>query len=135
MTRWFWVLIVVPLALGCSPEGDDGSTIPEVKLSELKEGFFQTSCSLSASCHKGPNGAQQLSLDGDVHADIVNVESSQVPGMMLVVPGDLEASYLWEKVAGEKAAVGTLMPPANGLGDDPRIEDLKNWILNGAKDD
>ena len=139
MTRSIWILVLTSLVFGCSPDGDgggDGGTpIPEVKLSELKDGFFQTSCSLSASCHKGPTGAAQLVLDGDVHAAIVNVESTQVPGQMLVIPGDVEGSYLWQKVSGETPAVGTLMPPTNGLGDDPRLEDLKNWILNGAKDD
>ena len=60
--------------------------------------------------------------------------SVQVPNMVLVEPGSLDASYLWLKLQGEHSSMGgygTRMPPEAAL-DAAAMDTIQEWILSGA---
>ena len=62
--------------------------------------------------------------------ELVDAPSSQVDDL-LVVPGDPDASYLFEKVASEAPRVGDRMPIGNAL-DALDVEAIRQWIAGGA---
>lgn len=102
-------------------------------------------------CHTGADPADGLDLvsSGNIEgADLVyerllgnqqygfSGESSHVPGMKFVVPGDPDNSYLWLKLVGDPSIEGNAMPynPLTGKGtlSDSELADIKQWIINGA---
>lgn len=107
---------------------------PAPKLSELKRGVFDKKCA-GAGCHQGASAAQGLNLEGNPHPKLVNVASTMVPGRKLVVPGDVAASFLLEKMEKEAPAAGTRMPPAPPFATAAELEQVKAWISAGAPND
>lgn len=87
------------------------------------------------SCHTVKEHKADLILEpGRGREAMVGVPSTQVPAMLLVAPGDPEASYLWLKIehtAPEgkgmpRTVVGSkLLPPAER-------ELYRRWIADGA---
>ena len=106
---------------------------PPAKLSEVQREVFQKSCIFSA-CHQAAGAAGGLTLDGSPYASLVNQPSVGSPGRTRVVPRDLQASYLYEKLGNPTPAVGTQMPPGAPLSAD-QLQLVRSWILDGAKDD
>ena len=86
-------------------------------------------------CHGAEEPKAKLVLEeGRGYADLVNRHSVQVPEMLLVAPGDLEASYLWLKLE-HRAPEGKGMPrTATGVKKLRAAElDLyRRWIEGGA---
>lgn len=71
---------------------------------------------------------------GEAYGNLVNKPSMQAPGHMLVVPGNLNASYVWNKINGTQAEVGgmgQIMPPTVPLHPD-EIDIFARWIASGA---
>jgi hypothetical protein len=99
-------------------------------LTTIETEIFARSCT---SCHGGSSPSEDLDLEGRTYERLVNVPSAQAPNLMLVAPGDPDASYLYLKITGQ-AAVGNRMPPLRGLSDD-RIAFIESWILDGAEDE
>jgi hypothetical protein len=85
-------------------------------------------------CHSGPTPAGRLNLSGDPYSVLVNKPSSFKPGAILVVPGDPESSYLYQKLVGAAGIAGQRMP-RNGppFLTDGQIEVIERWIEEGAK--
>jgi hypothetical protein len=86
-------------------------------------------------CHTVDEAEAGLVLEeGRGRAAMVGVPSTQVPGLLMVAPGDLEASYLWQKLEG-RAAVGRGMPRTL-LGwrrlPPSELEAFRRWIADGA---
>ena len=82
-------------------------------------------------CHAGNQPAGALLLTGDnVYNNLVGKSSNQV-SMNLVEPGDSKNSYLIKKLLGEGTS---LMPPLGKLPDD-YIDNVSEWIDNGANND
>ena len=111
----------------------DGSVAPSVPmvpgLTDEIQPIFNQSCAL-ANCHVG-DGAGGLNLEqGRAYQDLVNVPSTQVGGVR-VAPGDVNASYLVEKVTADPPRVGERMPIGNAL-DDLDVEAIEQWIAGGA---
>ena len=69
-----------------------------------------------------------------MHGKIVDQPSVGVPAKKLVVPGDPDASYLYEKLSKAAPELGDQMPPGAPLEAD-RLEQIRAWIAAGAKDD
>ncbi|MCA9658109.1 MAG: hypothetical protein KC486_07180 [Myxococcales bacterium] len=69
--------------------------------------LFDDKCN---ACHG--EGADEVVLEGSL-AHLTGVKGAN--GALMVVPGDVEASYLWTKVKGGASMQGELMP----MGDDP----------------
>lgn len=86
-------------------------------------------------CHLDGNGAGKLELAKDVAYDnLVGQPSNQADKMLLVAPGDVEASYLWFKLNNTQKSVGgsgKRMPPGGAL-DPADVEVVAQWIADGA---
>jgi hypothetical protein len=107
---------------------DAGGSFVEV------EALFARSCATSG-CHGGPEYSTGLDLSaGQAHGLLVGQDSTQLPSMKLVAPGEPEASYLLHKVRGtheEVGGSGELMPPPFGLAD-ADLASIVAWIEDGA---
>ena len=88
-----------------------------------------------SGCHAGASasfsGGQNLEA-ANAYANIVNVSSSEKPGVMRVQPGDAENSYLYQKITGAPGIVGAQMPLAGGPLAEEDIERIELWIEQGA---
>ncbi len=86
-------------------------------------------------CHEAEEPKAKLVLEeGRGYADLVDRHSVQVPEMSLVVPGDLEASYLWLKLE-HRAPEGKGMPRTPTGVKKLRAAELelyRRWIEEGA---
>ncbi len=88
-------------------------------------------------CHNdvGRTAAAGLVLRGDTaYASLVNVPSRK-PGVMRVVPGQPDASYIIHKIEGRSDIAGTRMPNGGPYLSDGQILVIKRWIELGAKND
>ncbi len=86
-------------------------------------------------CHTADEAEAGLVLEeGRGWAAMVDVPSTQVPGLLMVAPGDLADSYLWRKLEG-RAVVGRGMPRTL-LGwkrlPPSELEAFRRWIEDGA---
>ncbi|MEM6671663.1 MAG: hypothetical protein AAF726_02395 [Planctomycetota bacterium] len=109
------------------------STSPEdVTLSGAVQPLFDTHC---VGCHSGPvpGGALDLSI-GLTHGSLVGVQSTGLPTMTLVQPGNADASYLIDKLSGTQT-VGAPMPPTGPRLEPHEIALVVLWIEAGALDD
>lgn len=98
--------------------------------SDIQEIFDRKSCG-SSMCH---GSALQAGLDlrsGNSYADLVNVTATQV-SMNRVTPFDPAASYLLKKLDGTQT-VGARMPLGGTVLDSIDMQNIKNWISNGAE--
>ncbi len=85
-------------------------------------------------CHLGLGLQADLSLAGDGYADLVAVNSSQVPGMVRVLPAETAQSYLWHKLEGtflEVGGEGRQMPKGAVLSQ-IELDIIEQWIEAGA---
>ena len=104
-------------------------------LDALQASVFTPSCAVSG-CHTGPTGGAlpsglNLSSADASFANLVGVASLQQPALSRVAAGDPDSSYLVQKVEGT-AASGSRMPLGGGTLDQALIDDLREWISNGA---
>lgn len=113
-------------------EGEDTSpTTNAISLAQLQDDIFTPFC---ASCHTGGGAPQGLRLDSieNTFADLVDVDSQEIPSLRLVAIGDPDNSYLVHKVEGRSTIVGSRMP----LGQPPlaseSIQAIRDWITAGA---
>ena len=68
--------------------------------------------------------------DGMSAAELVGVDSTQVPGLARVTAGDLDNSYLWLKLNNihlDGGGSGNVMPPGGMLGQDD-LDKVESWI-------
>ena len=98
-------------------------------LSRVQGEIFDLFC---VGCHP-PSGG--LDLDrGNSHGNLVNVPSTQQPGLVRVRPGDPDASYLYRKINGGPGITGSRMPQGGPFLSTERTQLLRDWILAGAPD-
>lgn len=91
--------------------------------------IFTASCAFSG-CHGGAGPQASMSLEaGSAYAALVGVASVQLD-MQRVTPGELDASYLWEKL-GPSPASGSSMPLGGQL-QDGELALIEAWIVAGA---
>jgi hypothetical protein len=83
-------------------------------------------------CHVGPNAPAGLRLDAaNSFAMLVGVQSTQVPTLLRVKPGDPDNSYLVQKIDG-RATVGGRMPLGRAPLPQASIDLVRSWIAAGA---
>ena len=105
-----------------------------VTLATLQTEIFTPSCAVSG-CHAGASPQQGMNLSaGQTFSNIVGVKSNESPGLNRVEPGDPDNSYLVHKVEGT-ASVGGRMPLGGAALSNEKIQKLRQWITDGAKDD
>ncbi|MEE4270481.1 MAG: c-type cytochrome domain-containing protein [Thermoanaerobaculales bacterium] len=87
------------------------------------------------SCHTAEEPEAQLVLEaGTGYGAMVGQSSTQAPDALMVVPGDVEASYLWSKLIHDveigrgmpRTVMGSIELPAEEL------ELYRRWIADGA---
>ena len=125
------------LGAGCGGDKADPPADPafEPKLSLIEMKIFGPSCGLSATCHGGDTPQKELLLTPPVASRILDRMSKEVPERKLIVPGDPDASYLYEKIASARPAFGTRMPDQNPPLAPGFVAAVREWIRAGAKND
>jgi hypothetical protein len=84
------------------------------------------------SCHSGGGAPRGLRLDSqNSFANLVNVNSDEVPSLKRVKPSDPDNSYLVHKVEGT-ASVGSRMPLNQSPLSSAQISLIRDWIIAGA---
>nr|WP_244623210.1 CHRD domain-containing protein [Shewanella salipaludis] len=105
-----------------------------VTLTSLQTEIFTPSCALSG-CHAGASPQQGMNLSaGQTYSNIVGVMSNEVNSLNRVTAGDPDNSYLVQKVEGT-ASVGGRMPLGGPALSNEQIQKIRQWIIDGAKDD
>jgi len=104
-------------------------------LDALQASVFAPNCAVSG-CHTGPTGntlpaGMDLSNADASFANLVGISSLQQPARSRVAAGDPDDSYLVQKVEGT-AASGSRMPLGGGVLDQALIDDIRDWIADGA---
>lgn len=89
--------------------------------------IFTASCALPA-CHDGTS--PPVLSEGAAYAEIVGVDSPTA-SIPLVVAGDADGSYLYQKIIGAPGILGTRMPQVGTL-DSADIAAIEAWIEAGA---
>lgn len=144
------VVISIAMLVGCGGGGgggDDGGG-PDAGVSPkcmeatqhddlawIQSNVFSTSCTFSA-CHKSPaTDANGLVLEaGQSHGELVNQQSVEQSGMMLVVPGQPNQSYLMVALGqiGGTLPQDGVMPLNSPALCGEKLDAIERWILAGA---
>lgn len=88
----------------------------------------------SGACHGGARPAEGLDLSTAAlgYADLVNIASGQCSSRKRVVPNDVAASYLVNKLTGSGMCFGSQMPKAGGGLSTTQLDTVRAWILSNA---
>jgi len=116
-------------ALNVSGDGGNGDPVDfEVQIQPI----FTATCATSG-CHGAAGAKAGLVLDpGASINNLVNVPSSQQPGLRRVLPGNVESSYLVGKLLGSTGISGVRMPKSRAPLPQDQIDLIQLWIAQGA---
>jgi hypothetical protein len=95
------------------------------------QSIFTNNC-ISSGCHNAGVAGGLVLLEGQSYSNLVNVASNQEPGKTRAIPNDSANSYLVIKLEGRQTS-GSRMPLGGTL-DSNSIQNIKNWVDKGAKD-
>ncbi len=100
-------------------------------LSSIQHYVFTPICT---QCHTGAAAPLGLALDSGVaRQNLVSVNSSEMPALLRVNPGNPDSSYIVWKIEGRSGIQGGRMP----LGMQPlsaeQIAAIRGWISDGAE--
>lgn len=116
---------------GAAPPPPPGGFNPT--FSEIQANVFTPTCATS-TCHSGGAPSAGLNLESaSSYSMLVGIPSSQDAGVMRVLAGNPDSSYLVQKLEGT-ASGGGIMPPSGAL-DQATIDTIRQWITDGAIDD
>ena len=127
---------------GPCPSGQvscDGVCIDEIAptlagTNGIQAAVFQPTCTFS-NCH-GAEGIQQAGLElssvSVSEQSLIDVDSTQVPTLVRVSPGESGESYLMNKLLGMDMAPGTFQMPTGSELCAPRLDAVNQWIEDGA---
>lgn len=112
-----------------------GDTTPTVKddpsfQSDIFPIFTSASCTASG-CHGSGQGGLTMTSSSVAYGNLVNV-ASPTSGEIRVIPGNSGDSYLVKKLEGT-AAFGVRMPFGGAPLSSTDLQNIKNWIDQGAK--
>jgi hypothetical protein len=113
-----------------TPEPD--TIISDPSFSQHIQPIFNNNCALSL-CHVSGTITELDLSQGVAYGNIVNVDSKQDSSFKLILPGDFTDSWLVMKIEGRQS-LGLRMPPSADPMSDVRIQNIKNWVDRGAKD-
>jgi len=134
LTR-FALLCVCLVGAGCAGNGPPPATSTS-SFDAIQTTIFNVHC-LSAGCHNSTDQAGNLVLAaGESYADLVNVApfntAARGRGLLRVVPGDPDHSFLLIKLTGPPSDEGSQMPLVPPLLSTAQIAQVRQWILAGA---
>ncbi|MDH3532568.1 MAG: hypothetical protein OEO82_06525, partial [Gammaproteobacteria bacterium] len=104
-----------------------------VTLAQIQAQVFTPMCS---GCHSGPTSGNlpsgmNLSSAAASHAALVNEPSLQV-ALDRVEPGQPDNSYLIRKLEGGPGIDGSRMPQGGPFLDQETVDQIRQWISDGA---
>ncbi len=111
---------------------DQEIIISDPSFSQHIQPIFDNNCALSL-CHVAGTITELDLSQGAAYNSIVNVDSGQDPSFKLILPGNSTDSWLVMKIEGRQT-LGLRMPPSADPLSDVRIQNIKNWVDRGAKD-
>lgn len=125
--------IAIAATMGaCGP--DEEEQLPATRANVQAE-VFNKSCNNFQGCHRGASPAGQLDLSDPTTAADLMRPSVGNPARMLIVPGDVAASHLIDKLRNRNIPMGeTLMPPGQPL-EEARLSLVERWVAAGAPND
>ena len=97
---------------------------------DIQVAIFNASCALGG-CHDATASSGLDLRQGNAYNNLINVNSLQDPTIKRVVPTDATNSYLVIKIEGRQA-IGSRMPLNRSALSNAKIQNIKNWINNGA---
>lgn len=105
-----------------------------VSFAAIQGSVFGPICS---GCHTGPTGntlpgGMNLTSVANSYAALVGVASIQQPALQRVEPGNPDDSYLVRKLEGGPGITGTQMPQGGPFLDQATIDEIRQWISDGA---
>lgn len=119
----------LPTDLGGNPPID-----PTATFTRVQNEVFTPSCAL-LGCHDPLGQQSQMVLTaGQAYANIVNVNSVEMPSLKRVDPASFQDSYLYRKVTGA-GITGDRMPQGLPPLSDAHIALIRDWIRRGAPND
>lgn len=127
MKRPSLALLLVPALLGCESKPQGPTFAGDI------EPIFNRHCVM---CHLEGGAQGDFSLHPQPYANMIGVRSTQ-SDMLLVVPGDVEASYLQHKLLGTHIAAGgegESMPYERDLLVKAELDLIEQWIEQGARE-
>lgn len=132
--RTVLLIFVAVLFFGCEHADPLEPAGLEPTLESIQTNIFNTSCALS-NCHAGQNAPMQLNLsEGAARANLVGVESREVPSLLRVDPGNPDDSYIVIKIEGTDPRLqGARMPLNMPALDAEEIAVVREWIAEGAE--
>ena len=120
--------------LSCKSATDDPPASVQPTLPSIQQEIFDRSCT-SPSCHGSTAGGLNLT-SANAYSQLVNAQSlgdgEHQPQFLRVKPGSPDSSFLIIKLTSPLTNQGTLMPRGGRLADD-RLNAIRAWIANGAK--
>lgn len=99
---------------------------------DIFEIFTRRGCTASG-CHGSGEGGLTMTSAGTAHSNLVNRSSTGAPSETLVIPGNAAGSYLMKKLTGASGIVGVQMPNGGAPLDTIDMNNIRNWINQGAK--
>jgi len=130
-------VLFIGFMIGCSSNGSPEQPEQPVaakddpSFSQDIQSIFNSNCTAS-SCHGSSAQAGLTLISGQSYNNLVNVDSSQVPSKKRVLPSDAANSYLVNKIEGTQT-VGGRMPLNSSALSSTQIQNIKNWINQGAE--
>lgn len=103
----------------------------DATLASLQQNIFGAIC---INCHTGSNAPRGLRLDSEEnsYAFLVSHAADEKPELMRVNPGNPDASYIVQKLEGASGIVGGRMPLGGPYLSQTQINNVRDWIANGA---
>ncbi len=111
--------------------GPPGVIIGDPSFAQDIEGVFSNNCT-ATTCHGAARQADLILFRGQVYGNLVNISSGEVPTLFRVLPFDAEDSMVVQKLEGSQTA-GARMPATGTPLNASDIQNIKNWINKGAK--
>lgn len=118
----------------CSSTGPEG-TEPikeDPSFAQDLQPIFSGNCALGG-CHNAAASAGLNLTAGQAYSNLVNVASTQSPDDTRVIPFSASESYLIVKLEGRQS-IGARMPLGSSALSANQIQNIKNWIERGARD-
>jgi hypothetical protein len=132
----FGTILLLALIMVASSCKKRSSAVPETVKADPSfandiQPIFTNNCALSG-CHNSTAQQGLILSQGQAYSNLVNVNSTQEQSRMRVLPGDAANSYLVIKIEGNQT-VGVRMPNGRSPLSSVQIQNIKNWIDRGAK--
>jgi hypothetical protein len=138
-TTYYWVVRAQDKAGNISTNTAETSATTLVSFEDNVQPILTSLCA-KVGCHGAVNPPQGLNMsDGYAWYNLVGdlgnpISSVEQPSVHRVEPGDPTNSYMYKKITGAAGISGSSMPPSGNTPPDATQKDtIKQWILQGAK--